>query len=117
MQTIPVTNPANIPQLQTLSTSTTFWHDRILSFFVVIYIFIKNSNLTFGRIFHSQIWFLCVFDSKSRPVIQVVDDIVFRKPVEIGSLLFFCSQVRERESCWHNVNLYVSKKQEYICIM
>lgn len=31
--------------------------------------------------------------SKSLPVVVHVDDILFRKPVEIGSLLYFSSQV------------------------
>lgn len=38
-------------------------------------------------------WANAALYCKARPVLKVVDDIVFRKPVEIGSLLFFSSQI------------------------
>ena len=42
----------------------------------------------------------CFVHSKARPAIRVVDDIVFRKPVEIGDLLFFSSQARASNYMW-----------------
>ncbi|KAK7483194.1 hypothetical protein BaRGS_00025598 [Batillaria attramentaria] len=38
-------------------------------------------------------WANAALYCKTRPVLKVVDDIVFRKPVEIGSLLFFSSEI------------------------
>ncbi|XP_070213082.1 acyl-coenzyme A thioesterase 9, mitochondrial-like isoform X3 [Littorina saxatilis] len=38
-------------------------------------------------------WANAAIYCKGRPVVQVVDDIVFHRPVEIGSLLFLSSQV------------------------
>uniref|UniRef100_A0A914VRK3 HotDog ACOT-type domain-containing protein n=1 Tax=Plectus sambesii TaxID=2011161 RepID=A0A914VRK3_9BILA len=37
-------------------------------------------------------WANCALFSKSRPLILAVDDIMFRKSVEVGSLLFLSSQ-------------------------
>jgi len=38
-------------------------------------------------------WANCYVYSKGLPILSHVDDIIFRKPVEIGSLLYFSSQV------------------------
>ncbi|XP_076453979.1 acyl-coenzyme A thioesterase 10, mitochondrial-like [Babylonia areolata] len=38
-------------------------------------------------------WANAALYCKSRPAIWMVDDIIFRKPVEVGSLLFFSSQI------------------------
>ena len=45
--------------------------------------------------------------SKTRPHIEVVDDIAFRKPVEVGSLLFLSSQVSWDTSVLHPINISV----------
>ncbi|ESO86416.1 hypothetical protein LOTGIDRAFT_195153 [Lottia gigantea] len=60
----------------------------------------ENRNL-YNKIFGGYImriafelaWANAALYSKSRPLVRIVDDIAFRKPVEIGSLLFLSSQV------------------------
>lgn len=62
--------------------------------------FPESRNL-YGKIFGGYImrkafelaWTNAAFYCKSRPYIRIVDDIIFRKPVEVGSLLFLSSQV------------------------
>ena len=46
----------------------------------------------------NDLWFNDKFNRKGLPILSHVDDIVFRKPVEIGSLLYFSSQVRKEHS-------------------
>ncbi|KAJ8310072.1 hypothetical protein KUTeg_011937 [Tegillarca granosa] len=62
--------------------------------------FPESRNL-YGKIFGGYImrkafelaWTNAAFYCKSRPYIRIVDGIIFRKPVEVGSLLFLSSQV------------------------
>lgn len=38
-------------------------------------------------------WACTYVYTKNRPIIEYMDDIVFKKPVDIGSLLYFNAQV------------------------
>ena len=51
--------------------------------------------------------FMVHYFSKTRPHIEVVDDIAFRKPVEVGSLLFLSSQVSWYTSVLNPINISV----------
>ncbi|KAL8588437.1 hypothetical protein ACOMHN_024539 [Nucella lapillus] len=51
-------------------------------------------------------WASAAFFCKSLPTIRVVDDIIFRKPVEIGSLLFYSSQVVYTEGSLMQVKVH-----------
>lgn len=44
--------------------------------------------------------------SRSRPHIMAVDSVVFRRPVEIGSILLLSSQVSYSTDCFMQVNFY-----------
>ena len=46
-------------------------------------------------------WATTCVHAKSRPSIICMDDINFRKPVEVGSLLYLSSQVRGKSDFYH----------------
>lgn len=53
----------------------------------------RMEYLRFSSSSSSFFFFMATSHSKSLPALVHVDDILFRKPVEIGSLLYFSSQV------------------------
>lgn len=58
---------------------------------------------------------LHIFCSHTRPTLKVVDDIVFKKPVEIGSLLFLSSQVLcSLSSSWKQFLLRITSDSLYV---
>lgn len=61
----------------------------------------------------------CICHSGCRPVLVAVDDIMFRKPVEIGSLLLLSSQVRfwrkKKTSMWENNKRLASLMKPSYC--